>query len=111
MNKTNDTQVKIEKLSKLNTYLLSGAVFSMFSYVILLGLTASNVVALRSTTKLVEDSKTELGGAELGYMSIDNVISLENDSDVDFDEAVNVAYVSVNNTANADSVAIATNGN
>ncbi len=106
MNNKFDTKLKVEKLNKLNQYLISGSVFCMFSYVILLGLTAANVVTLRSTDKMVDDSKTQLGTVELSYMSTENVMALENGSSADFNQATNIAYVG-SNLGETNSVAIA----
>ncbi len=105
-----DTKLKIEKLTKLNQYLISGSVFCMFSYVILLGLTAANVVTLRTTNKMVDDSKTQLGTVELSYMSNENVMALENGSEVDFSQATNIAYVGAK-ADDVNSVAIANTNN
>ncbi len=82
-----------EKLNKINRALVGGSVFCMFSYVILLGLTAANVVTLRNTSKIVEDSKTELGQVELSYMSVENMMALETESKANFAEPENIAYV------------------
>ncbi len=104
MNNKN-TKQNIDKLKKLNVGLVSGAVFCSFAYVVMLGLTAVNVVSLRSTTKLVDDAKTELSNVELGYMTDKNVIALEN-SNESFNLADNISYVGVKNTNDENTVAI-----
>ncbi len=100
-------QTNIEKFSKLNTWLVSGSIFCMFTYVIMLGLTAANVVNLRTVAKSVEDTKTELSTVELGYMTDKNIMALENDYSSTFSLATNIAYVDSTASDSKNSVALA----
>ncbi len=96
----------IETVAKFSTYLASLSVVCIFSYVLMLGLTAVNVVSLRSTTKSVEDKKTELSQIELSYMTISNAMALEPDNE--YSPAKNISYVNTG-PSYFDSVAIANN--
>lgn len=107
MTKANTTQKNIEKISKLNRFLVSGTVFFMFSYLILLGLTSLNVVSVRSITRSIEDAKNELSVVELSYMNLENVMVLESQEDTGFNQATNIAYVKQSDVSNTPTVAIA----
>lgn len=94
MNNKIEIANNIETLNKAKRIFATGSVVCMFAYVILLGLTAANVVSARTSSKLVEDAKTELGQIELSYMSTENMMALETESKADFKEPENIAYVS-----------------
>jgi len=107
MTKTKYTQNNIDRLNKTNKFLISGSIFCMFSYIILLGLTSLNVVSVKSVTKSIEDSKSELSTVELSYMSQENMMVLENEENIDFSQAINIAYVSDAKEKDTNTVAIA----
>jgi len=105
MNKLQKKQ--IQKFQKLNLYMAYGIGFFMFSYVVLLCATSSNVVTMRSITKNVEDRKTDLATKEIEYMTEENSIALGNTDSSGFQISSNAIYVKSGIDTSVNSVAIA----
>jgi hypothetical protein len=107
MRNTKKHTKQIEKLSRTNFKIICSVCGLMFSYLILLGLTATNIVTTKSLSKVVDDKKTELATVELDYMKVQNIVALESVSNTDFMEAKNVSYVNEDGIASINSVAYA----
>jgi hypothetical protein len=96
---------QIDTISRANFTLLSLACGGVFVYLILLGCTATNVVAMRTLSKIVDDKKTELSTVELDYMSAQNIIALEGMTKADFTAVRNISYVTQDDLNLKDTVA------
>ncbi|OGI77102.1 hypothetical protein A3C57_02780 [Candidatus Nomurabacteria bacterium RIFCSPHIGHO2_02_FULL_33_12] len=105
MKKIINPQKQIEIISRTNFKIISLAFGGVFIYLILLGFTATNVVAMRTLNKTVDDKKTELSKVELDYMSAQNIIALETMTKDDFTSIRNISYVSLDNINFIDIVA------
>lgn len=105
MHKTKTQKKDIENLTKLNRWLVSSSVVFVFAYVVMLGVTATNVVTFRAVSKQVDEKKTELSQVELGYMNASNAIALEQMPETGFAPATGIAYVSTGSTASSTLVA------
>jgi hypothetical protein len=111
MTHTKNQKSNIERLSKINFILVVSCFSCVFSYLILLGITSTNIVSTKSLTKTVDEKKTELATVELEYMNTENIVALESISGADFSNTVNISYVTVDDINNANFVALAKGSN
>lgn len=84
---------EIETIKQINFRLISISVMCVFVYLVMLGLTATNIVSAKTVSKSVEDKKTELATAEVDYMSTQNIVAIETNSNSDFVAANSISYV------------------
>lgn len=105
MRQINNSKKQIDTISRANFKIISLACGGVFMYLILLGCTATNVVAIRTLSKTVDDKKTELSTVELDYMSAQNIIALEGMTKSDFTSVRNISYVTGDDLNFVDTVA------
>lgn len=111
MTRSKSQKTNIERLSKINFGLATGCFSCVFVYLILLGVTSTNIVTTKSLTKIVDEKKTELATVELEYMNTENIVALESISGADFEEVKNISYVNVDGVSNTNVVALADKNN
>lgn len=93
MRQNKQNKKEIETIKQINFRLVSISAVCVFVYLIMLGLTATNIVSAKAISKSVEDKKTELATAEIDYMSTQNIVAIETNSNSDFTIASSISYV------------------